>query len=183
MSIGKPNDQTLRRGANSAARDDLPPGAEWEAAKEEVAQAAEAAVGASKHFADAVAQEATGYANRRKDTVASLVEDLALSLRESCRSFEDRPNIKAFADTAADGIEDLGARIRAQSFTDLFDEVQTAVRRHPMAVAGATFFAGFVLSRFIKSSGDSIRQAEFERHRAEGPRRGQPVAASARAQV
>ena len=74
------------------------PGAEadWNTLKGDVGEIADAAVERGRHFIDSAREQASGYVDRRKDDVARSVTDLADSLREATRSFDDRPNIRAF---------------------------------------------------------------------------------------
>ena len=69
--------------------------------------------------------------DRRKDDVAQSVADFATSLRESTTSFEDRPNIRAFVDSAAEGLDQLADTIRQRSFADIFNEAEDIVRQRP----------------------------------------------------
>ncbi|HVL72529.1 MAG TPA: hypothetical protein VM434_11680 [Beijerinckiaceae bacterium] len=179
MSVGYPNDARHSQHGGH----EVPPGKEWDAIKDDVSQLAGEAVDRGKHFIESARDQATGYLDKRKDATAQSVADVAHSLRESCKSFEDRPNIKAFVDSAADGLDHLAGRIRDHSFNELFEEVEQAVRRRPAAVAGMTFFAGFLLARFIKSSAEGIRQAEFERRRAQRRAQSSPGSDYARGRV
>ena len=70
----------------------------------------------------------------------------------SSKDFDDRPNIKAFFDSAADGLSQLGGSIESRSFADFYSEAEAFARRAPVAVAVGTFVAGFIAARFIKSS-------------------------------
>ena len=101
---------------------------------------------------DAARAQAQDYVERRKGDAAQSVNDLAKTLRDSSRTFDDRPNIKAFFDSAAEGLEQLGGSIEARSFTDFYEDAEAFARRAPVAVAVGTFVAGFIAARFIKSS-------------------------------
>ena len=131
---------------------------EWASLKGDVGDIADAAVQRGRHFLDAAKEQATVYVDRRKDNVAQSVTDLAGSLRESTSSFEDRPNIRAFVDSAAEGLDQLADSIRERSFADIFNEVEDVVRRRPAAVAAVTIAVGFLAARFIKSSAEGLRQ-------------------------
>ena len=149
------------------------PAPEWDAIKDDVSQIAGAAVEQGRQFIDSAKEQAAGYVDQRKDEVAQSVASLAQSLRDACKQFDDRPNIRAFTDSAADGLEQFAETIRGRSFNELFEDVEAVVRRRPGAVAAATMATGFLLARFIKSSAEGIREAEFERRRSEAAGRGQ----------
>ena len=45
--------------------------------------------------------------------------------------FEDAPNVKAFFDNAAEGVEELSADIGRRTVSELYDELDAAARRRP----------------------------------------------------
>jgi hypothetical protein len=146
---------------------------DWDTLKEDVSGIADAAVERGRHFVDAARSQASEYADKRKNDMAQSVADVAASLREATKPFEDRPNIRAFAESAAVGLDQLADTIRSRSFGDIFEEVEDVVRRRPATIAVVTAAAGFLISRFIRASSDSVRHA---RHEARGGRGGpQPV--------
>jgi hypothetical protein len=142
--------------------------ADWDALKGDVGEIADAAVARGRHFLDTARDQATSYVDRRKDDVAQSVTDFAGSLRESTRSFEDRPNIQAFVDGAAEGLDQLAETIRGRSFAEIFNEVEDVVRRRPAVVGAVTLTAGFMLARFIKASAEGMRQSQGMQQRAGG---------------
>jgi hypothetical protein len=144
------------------------PAPEWDAIKDDVSQIAGAAVEQGRQFIDSAKEQAAGYVDQRKDEVAQSVQGLAQSLRDACKQFDDRPNIRAFTDSAADGLEHFAESIRSRSFNEIFEDVEAVVRRRPGAVAGASLAAGFLLARFIKASAENIREAEYARRRSQG---------------
>ncbi len=169
MAVGYDNGARQRQNQQGSANRTDQEGAarpeDWDAIKEEVGQMAGAAVEQGRHFLDSARLQATTYVDRRKDDAAQSVADLAQSLREACRQFDDRPNIQAFVDSAAAGLEQLADNIRGRSFGEILTDVEEVVRRRPMTVAATTFAAGFLAARFIKSSAEGIRQAEMRRRR------------------
>lgn len=144
----------------------------WDDIKEDVGQLAGAAVEQGRHFLDSAKVQAATYVDARKDDAAKSVSDLAQSLRDTLKQFDDRPNIRAFADSAAEGLEQLAGTIRSRSFNEIFGDVEQIMRRRPGMVAAASLVVGFLTARFIKSSADGIREAEMDRRRAAGPNRG-----------
>ncbi|WP_246696792.1 hypothetical protein [Methylobacterium planeticum] len=146
--------------ASSAASSAAPPAgasaadeqADWRGLKGDVEDIADVAVERGRGLMDAARAQAQDYVERRKGDAAQSVSDLARTLRDSSRTFDDRPNIKAFFDSAAEGLEQLGGSIEARSFTDFYEEAEAFARRAPVAVAVGTFVAGFIAARFIKSS-------------------------------
>lgn len=182
MSVGHDNGQNR---PNEQAKRTGPEGEDWNALKGDVGEIADVAVERGKHFLDSAKTQATDYVDKRKNDAAQSVADLAQSLRDATQDFQDRPNIRAFVDNAAGGLDQLADTIRERSFNEIFGDVEEVVRRRPMAVAAATMVAGFLVARFIKSSAEGIRHDNMQKRQAgpglasQGPGRRQPTTAQA----
>jgi hypothetical protein len=145
---------------------------EWDALKGDVGEMAGAAMDQGRHILDSAREQATGYADQRKNDLAQSVVDLANTLRESGSAFDNRPGIHAIVEGAAGGLEQLADTIRARSFGDMFGDVEAMVRRRPVMAAAATMTAGFLLARFVKASAGGAREAGMrsgQTYRAAGP--------------
>jgi hypothetical protein len=93
-------------------------------------------------------------------------------------AFDDRPNIRAIVDSAAQGLDQFADSIRERTVNDILGDVEQVMRRRPAAVAAVTVAIGFLTARFIKASADGLhdRQDYGEgrmRHTAGGPARQQ----------
>lgn len=119
---------------------------------------ASTAVSHGKQLLETARGQATGFIDQRKNETAQSISDLASSLRDSGKTFEDRPNILAFMGSAADGLEQLADGIRDRSFAEIYAEAEDFARRKPLVVGAATIAAGFLLARFIKSSADELAE-------------------------
>lgn len=126
--------------------------ADWRGLKGDVEGLADVAAQQGRGLLDAVRLQAQDYVEQRKNDAAGQVSDLARTIRSSSKDFDDKPNIKAFFDSAADGLEQLGSSIESRSFGDFYAEAESFARRAPVAVAVGTFVAGLLAARFIKSS-------------------------------
>lgn len=133
-----------------------------DALKDDVGDLAGAAVERGWGFVEAARVQATDYAEQRKSDAARSVGDLAKALRESGKTFEDRPNIRAVMDSAADGLDGLAGTISDRSFAELYADAERVARARPAAVAVAGAVAGFLVARFVKASSDSLREAAGE---------------------
>jgi hypothetical protein len=133
----------------SAAADER---AQWRALQGDVEGLAGVAAEQGRGLLDAVRLQAQDYVETRKGDAARSVHDLARSLRNSGRDMGDKPNVRAFFDSAADGLEQLGTSIERRSLGDFYNEAESLARRAPVAVAVGTFVAGLIAARFIKSS-------------------------------
>jgi ElaB/YqjD/DUF883 family membrane-anchored ribosome-binding protein len=141
---------------------------DWDALKGDVGDIAGAAVERSRYFIDSAREQATDYVDRRKDDVAQSVADFATSLREATHSFDERPNIRAVVDTAAEGLEQLADTIRERTFADFFNDFEDVVRRRPATVAAVTVAVGFLTARFIKSTSEDMRHDRMSANMAQG---------------
>jgi ElaB/YqjD/DUF883 family membrane-anchored ribosome-binding protein len=130
---------------------------DWDTLKDDVGDIAGAAVERGRFFIDSAREQATDYVDRRKDDVAQSVADFATSLRESTHSFDERPNIRAVVDSAAEGLEQLADTIRERTFSDFFNDFEEVVRRRPTTAAAVSVAIGFLAARFIKSTAEDLR--------------------------
>ncbi|RDI59358.1 hypothetical protein [Microvirga subterranea] len=154
MGVGQ---QMGQQNSSSNSQHDVH-GEDWDSLRDDVSDMAGAAVERGRHFIDAARDQASDYAERRKDDIAQSVADFATSLRESTSSFEERPNIRAVVDSAAEGLETLAGTIRERSFADIFNDFEDMARRRPATVAAVSAAIGFVAARFIKSTAEDLRQ-------------------------
>ncbi len=127
----------------------------------------------------AAADEAYRFAEGRKAAAADAIHDLAGSVRESAHAFEDRPNLQAFFDSAAEGLDGFAATVQDRTFAQLYADAEDFARKRPVAVALGAGLVGLLMTRLARSSGLRARLEE-ERHAAE-QRWTEREAASARA--
>lgn len=103
-------------------------------------------------LAATVRDQARDYIGRRKQDAVRAVSDVAGAIRGAGAGFENAPNVKAFFDKAAEGVEEFSADIGRRTVSELYDELDAAARRRPgmtLAVAGV---AGFGLYRLLTAS-------------------------------
>ena len=67
---------------------------------------------------------------------------------------ENQGPVARLADTAAERVERFADTLRRRDVDDLLGQVEHYARRQPEVFIGGAFAVGFVLARFIKSSGD-----------------------------
>src|ERR687893_503534 len=152
MGVGQQDSSSNRQQDNGTE--------DWDALRGDVSEMAGAAVERGRFFIDSAREQATDYADRRKDDIAQSVADFATTLRESTHSFDERPNIRAVVDTAAEGLEQLADSIRERTFADFFNEFEDMVRRRPATVAAVSVAVGFLAARFIKSTAEDLRYSD-----------------------
>lgn len=102
-------------------------------------------------FADALRDQTRGYVEKRKADTARVVSDVADAIRGGGSGLEAYPQVKAFFDQAALGVDEFAEEIARRSFGELYDEVQAAVRRRPAVAAAAAALAGLALFRVVNT--------------------------------
>ena len=140
----------------------------WDALKVDSAKLSGSPVVRAPASTDPPGGPVTDSVDRRKDDIAQSVADFATSLRESTHSFDERPNIRAVVDTAAEGLEQLADSIRERTFADFFNEFEGVVRRRPATVAAVSVAVGFLAARFIKSTAEDLRYDGMNAGSAQG---------------
>src|SRR5829696_9122178 len=101
MSVGFENSGQQRPGQQSStqrAGSEGSPTEHLEAIKEDVTQLADSAVEQGRQFLSSAKDQAASFVDERKDMAAESVANLARALRDATKQFDDRPNIRAFAD-------------------------------------------------------------------------------------
>jgi hypothetical protein len=155
MSAGQQTGAKQNNSGASGQQGSTP--ADWDRLKDDVSDIADAALDRGRGLLGSAREQATGFLDQRKDDVAQSVQELAQSLRETTEGFADRPNLHGIVDSAVGGLEQLADQIRERSVADLFNDLETIMRRRPMTVAVATLAAGFLAARFVKASAEGMR--------------------------
>jgi hypothetical protein len=107
----------------------------------------------------------------QKATVAGQMEDLASMLRRAAREHDEDGGRNAsvrLAERAANGMESIAASLQERDLRGLVRNCEDFARRSPAVFIGGALTAGFLLTRFLKSSrerrdddGFDARQHEF----------------------
>lgn len=150
MATGHENRDNQKSGTMQGAAGGQ--GADWESLKGDVGDMAGAALDQGMELLGSAKDQASGYADQRKDELAQSVVNLANTLRESGGTLAERPQIRAVVEGAAGGLEQIADSIRERSIGDMFGDVEDLVRRQPALAAVAAMTAGFLVARFAKAS-------------------------------
>lgn len=155
-ALGPKVADAVDRAENHAKDGDL--GAVVEELKGSAGDITAAAVEHGRQLYESAKGQATGFVDQRKNDVAQSVSDIAASLRETGKQFDERPNIKAFVGSAADGLEHLAGGLQERSFSDIYADLEGYARRSPFAVGAVAAVAGFLLARLVKASSDDLAE-------------------------
>lgn len=182
MATGKP-------GAPTAGSSDTEIERDAEAAKRKAGQAADEAKQSASELGDEakrlardaaadVKEEARNFAEEQKDDVSHHVGGVADALRSAAGSLDDeQPSMANYARQAASGLEQVSDAISSRSLDDIVETVEDFARRQPVAFLGGAVLAGFVLSRFAKSSSERRYESGYDRaaYRPAAPAARQPL--------
>jgi hypothetical protein len=136
--------------------------------KETVSDAADAAAAAAREAGgkaadtaselfEPIKQDALDRAEEQKRAGADRLSGMAQAVHQAADQLDPElpPQARTYIHEAADGIDRMSAAIRDRSVGDLMETAGDFARRQPAAFFGGAVLAGFVLSRFLKSSSGS----------------------------
>jgi hypothetical protein len=133
------------------------PGDGTDASSGNLADRADEIAGTVREHADKLAQPAiekvreVGEAG--KNVGAEGISGLARAVHNIAGEVEKEvPQVAPYVRQAADGLERASSALRERSVGDLFGMAEDFARREPVAFLGASVLAGFMLTRFLKSS-------------------------------
>jgi hypothetical protein len=125
---------------------------------EEAKEAMREAAGTARRQGGRLMDEAKGIAGEvwqeRREAAAGEIGSVAGALRRSADHLRsDEHGLTArYVSEAADGLQRLSEAVRGRDVRDLIAEVEDFARRQPAVFVGGAVAAGFILSRFLKSS-------------------------------
>lgn len=146
--VGKPSAETESRMAPSGS----------ESTGRDVSEAAMEAAERARHEARQLMGEAKERAKSaladQKGVIAEQVDGMAHALRMTAHQLDEqnKGTVARYADWAADGLDRLSNSLRERDLDSLIGQASDFARRRPAAVIGGAMVAGFLLSRFLKSS-------------------------------
>ncbi|MCJ2059789.1 hypothetical protein MKL09_25065 [Methylobacterium sp. J-048] len=108
---------------------------------------------AVRGFTAALRDQALDYTGKRRADAARVVSDVGDAIRGAGAGFDGLPQLKAFFDQAALGVDGLAEDVARRSFSEMYDEVHAAARRRPAVTVAAAMLAGFALYRLINAPG------------------------------
>ena len=104
-------------------------------------------------IAEPIKDRAERLAEDQKDAGSSHMKTLATAVHGAARELEGgMPKIASSVHSVAQQIEQTADDLRNRNVEDLFESFDRYARQQPALVFGGALMAGFVLSRFLKSS-------------------------------
>jgi hypothetical protein len=122
--------------------------------------------------ADKARERAESFAEEQKAAGAVHAEGIARAVHRAADELQDAsPQLAGYVREAGEAVSSLARNMRDRSLGNLAGDVQELARRQPVAFFGAAIFAGFAISRFVKSSSEGAGHGEREhRHPEDWPR-------------
>jgi hypothetical protein len=112
-------------------------------------------IGSSTHdVADRIRGAASTQLSQQKTRATDGLTGLSDTIRQSTQTFRDnnQDTVARYVEMAADRIDQVARHLRDRDIGDLARDVEQFARRQPAAFIGATFMAGMLAARFLKSS-------------------------------
>ena len=134
-----------------------------DAAKDQVTDAAREARDQAVHVAE-----------EQKTRATDRLHSMAGALRESSHEFDQRQEetVAAYVNTAAQQVDQFADYLERNDVRDVWRGVQDLAQKQPELVIVGSLAAGFLLGRFLKSSGtrsrNQMQSANYRRTRAGG---------------
>jgi hypothetical protein len=133
-------------------------------------------VGDVKEIAGEAAGQAKEIADKqlalRKDKALDTLGNVAQALRETSRTLgSQKEPASEYVLRAADGVDKVAQYLRSRDLGRVVRDVESFARREPAIFLGGAFVVGLIGSRFLKSSGAPLQDAnDGARAEADGPR-------------
>lgn len=125
------------------------------AMKEQISSVAAAAKNEANVLIEPMKDKAMEMAEEQRKTGAVEVGRVAKAVHAVAGEIEKEiPQAAGYIRSAAEGLEQASSAIQNRSVGELVDFVEDFARRNPAAFFGTSVLAGFVLSRFLKSTGE-----------------------------
>jgi ribosomal protein L12E/L44/L45/RPP1/RPP2 len=100
-----------------------------------------------------VKEKARETAEQQKDAGAEQIGGIARAVHGAAGELErELPHAAAYVHDAAERIDRAASALRERNIDDLFHSLSDFARRQPATFFGSAVFAGFAISRFLKSS-------------------------------
>jgi hypothetical protein len=107
-------------------------------------------------LAEDARQQGWALVRRRQDRLAARLGSVASALRDAGRRLDREvvDGLGELVDRAARQVDRASGYVRGSEVKDMVRDAEDLARRRPAAFLGGTFAAGFLLARFLKSSGE-----------------------------
>ena len=131
--------------------------------RERVAEATHAAQEQVSAAAQPVVDKARELAEQQKGTGAERIQSVARAVHTAADDIgKQSPQVAEYIHSGAEQLEKASRLLRDNSVDDLLQMTNPLAHDRPLAFIGGSVAAGFVLARFLKSSGSASAGASKE---------------------
>ncbi|RIK38050.1 MAG: hypothetical protein DCC55_22265 [Chloroflexi bacterium] len=97
----------------------------------------------------------------QKTRAADQLSDVAHALRRTGEELQsqEHPTIAQFAEAAAEQVERFSGYLKEGDIGDLWQDIRSVAQRQPELFVAGALAAGFLVGRFLKSSGSQTRRS------------------------
>jgi ABC-type transporter Mla subunit MlaD len=121
--------------------------------KEQAQQAMEEARQKGREVADQAQDKAADLIAEQQHRLAGQIGNVASALQNTARQLDNEQAWLAHgAENAAQSLNSMAGAMRDKDFSTLVNELERYTRQQPAVVLGGAAIAGFLLTRFLKSS-------------------------------
>ena len=107
-------------------------------------------------LADAVRDQASGYADRRRTEAAGFLSELARALRSGGSKHDGQAQAKLFVHTVADSLDALSDHVARRGLRELLRDAEAVARGNPLATALVVGALGYGTFHIVQSgNGDA----------------------------
>lgn len=118
----------------------------------------------ASRLAEEARQRGKSMLDQQKGNAVNQLSGLASALRQTasqCQEREDQRTTGRALEQAANGLERIADALRSRDVDTLMEQAADLMRRQPAIFIGGTIAAGFLLSRFAKSSAQRPHGASY----------------------
>ena len=113
---------------------------------------------------DQVKQQAQSKIDQQKQQAADRLSGVAGALRQTSQNLETQHDpLAEYADSFAEQVDRMSTYLRERDLSELFNDVRHMAQRQPEIFVAGALAAGFLLGRFLKSSGTPSNGGYSER--------------------
>ncbi|MCJ2086987.1 hypothetical protein MKK88_13450 [Methylobacterium sp. E-005] len=113
-------------------------------------------------LADAVRDQASGYADRRRTEAAGFLSELASALRSGGGELDGQARAKPFVHTVADNLDALSKHVARRGLRELFRDAEAVARGNPLATALVVGALGYGTFHVLRSVGSETGKPPSE---------------------
>lgn len=132
-----------------------------EQAKQQAQQVVQQGRQTATHVWDLARGQFRSQLTGQKERAATSLDDMAQLIRQAGSQLKDQghPGSSGYADQIADRITQVASNVHQKEIDELLSDTEAFARQRPAAFLSIAAILGFLLARFLKSSGQTAAAA------------------------